>query len=112
MTDAEVIAEHIKTCTDAQGVVVMDHGSADPVIRQMLDAGWKLSEQVDYVGGKRIRFMEAPPANMKCARCGRRITYWKGYWWGADHPDTEDWMCPDGQEDHTPDLTMRIHETD
>lgn len=35
---------------------------------------------------------------MKCQRCKRRITLFRGYWWSED----DDFMCPDGEEQHYP----------
>ncbi|HET9893739.1 MAG TPA: hypothetical protein VFQ44_02285 [Streptosporangiaceae bacterium] len=56
---AEIIAEHLAECTDAKAAIVVD-GSADDIIEQMTAAGWTLDERVDYVAGKRIRFIRVP----------------------------------------------------
>lgn len=59
LSGADVVAEHLVTCTDANAAVVVD-GSADDVIAQMTAAGWTLSERIDQVAGKRIRFLTPP----------------------------------------------------
>jgi hypothetical protein len=56
---AEMLVEHIKDCTDAQAVVVVD-GSADDIITRMVADGWVLRDRIDRIAGKRIRFMEPP----------------------------------------------------
>jgi hypothetical protein len=60
-TDVEMVVDHLKNCTDAKAGIVMQSGSADGVIAEMVAAGWTLRERVDHVGGKRIRFLVAPP---------------------------------------------------
>lgn len=32
-----------------------------------------------------------------CERCGRHVTMWKGHW----HSEDDDFMCPDGEEEHS-----------
>ena len=59
MPDAQEIAAHLRDCTDAQAALVCD-GNADEVVARMVAAGWKLRERVDFIGGKRIRFLEIP----------------------------------------------------
>lgn len=58
-TPAGVVAEHIAECTDAKAAIVVD-GSADEVIASLVAAGWGLSERVEYVAGKRIRYVTVP----------------------------------------------------
>lgn len=57
---ADAVADHVAECTDARAAIVVD-GSADDVVARMIAAGWTLEERVDLVGGKRIRFLQAPP---------------------------------------------------
>ena len=33
-----------------------------------------------------------------CERCHQRITFFREHWWSDD----DDFMCPDGEEQHTP----------
>jgi hypothetical protein len=59
MTGADVLVHHLAECTDARAAVVVD-GNADEIIARMMEAGWELSERVNHVAGKRIRFLKAP----------------------------------------------------
>ncbi len=56
---AEVVAEHLSNCTPAQAAIVVD-GNADNIIASLTAAGWKLSDRVEYIGGKRIRYVTVP----------------------------------------------------
>lgn len=56
---AEIVAEHMAECTDAQAAIVVD-GNADSVIANLLADGWTLKERVDLIAGKRIRFVSPP----------------------------------------------------
>jgi hypothetical protein len=50
--------------TDAQvdAAIVVD-GNADPALARLLAEGWTWSDLPhEYVGGKRIRYLNAPPA--------------------------------------------------
>jgi metallophosphoesterase superfamily enzyme len=58
---AQVVVDHLTQCTDADAAIVVD-GNADPEIAQLLAAGWTIEERVDFVAGKRIRFLH-PPAS-------------------------------------------------
>jgi hypothetical protein len=58
---ADVMLEHIQECTPAKALVVVD-GSADDIVARMQAEGWTLSERVDRLLGKRIRFL-TPPAD-------------------------------------------------
>lgn len=59
---ARIVADHLAECTDADAAIVVD-GNADPQIAQLLAVGWTIDERVDYVAGKRIRFVH-PPAGV------------------------------------------------
>ena len=56
---AQAVADHLVNCTDAKAAIVVD-GNADFEVARLLAAGWILQERVDYVAGKRIRFMSPP----------------------------------------------------
>jgi hypothetical protein len=56
---AGLVAQHLANCTDAQAAIVID-GNGDDVVAKMIEAGWTLSERVDIISGKRIRFLEVP----------------------------------------------------
>lgn len=56
---AEIIVDHLKNCTDARAALVVD-GNADEIIERLHAAGWGLEEKVEYIGGKRIRYMTLP----------------------------------------------------
>lgn len=59
VTEADAVVEHMAQCTDARAALVVD-GSADQVIADLAAAGWTVYERVDYVAGKRIRFLSPP----------------------------------------------------
>lgn len=59
---ARIVADHLAECTDADAAIVVD-GNADPQIAQLLAVGWTIDERVDYVAGKRIRFVHPPAAD-------------------------------------------------
>lgn len=56
MTPAEILAEHVAGCTGADAAIVVD-GNADSVIEALVADGWELTDRVEYVEGKRIRYV-------------------------------------------------------
>jgi hypothetical protein len=56
---AEAVVEHLAECTGAKAAIIVD-GSADEVIARLTAAGWGVSDRMDYVGGKRIRYITVP----------------------------------------------------
>ena len=54
-----VLVEHVGR--NAQAVIATQQGPADEEIAAMVAAGWTLSDQVDHVAGKRIRYLTPPP---------------------------------------------------
>lgn len=58
---AEEFVDHIQNCgkTKPDAMIVCDKGvNGDDVIATMVATGfWKLSDDVEYVGGKRIRHL-------------------------------------------------------
>lgn len=58
---AETVVDHFINCTDAKAAVVVD-GSVDDDVANLVVVGWMLSGCVDYVAGKRIRFLVPPLA--------------------------------------------------
>lgn len=105
MSPAEVVAEHIAECTDAQAAIVVD-GNADEIVQRLQEAGWGISERVDIVAGKRIRFMTLPvkedpeenqgdesdslPDPDPCPECGARIIE---KWSGVKCSKCDWWFC-------------------
>lgn len=69
---ATALAEHMRDCRGAQGAIVMQSGSADPVIADMLAAGWTWTNgteeaSTERVNSKRIRYMNASPTEPEAA---------------------------------------------
>lgn len=63
MTDgAKEVAEHLRDCAQVDAAVVMQSGSADDVIEQLLSEGWTWDQtrQTEVVAGKRIRYLRSP----------------------------------------------------
>lgn len=56
--DAQEMADHLRGGHKVQGVIAGD-GCLDDVAQTMLDAGWTC-EGVEYIEGKRVRYMVAP----------------------------------------------------
>lgn len=58
---AEQFVDHIQNCGDTKpdAMIVCDTGvNGDDVIATMLGTGlWKLSDEVEYIAGKRIRHL-------------------------------------------------------
>jgi hypothetical protein len=44
----------------ADAAIVVD-GDAGEIIERLTEAGWILHEQVDRIGGKRVRYVQPPP---------------------------------------------------
>ncbi len=59
MDEAKDLVEHLIGCTNADAALVVD-GNADDIVAELTASGWALSERVDLVAGKRIRFMVPP----------------------------------------------------
>lgn len=56
---AAALAEHLTTCHPVSAAIVMQSGSADPEVAKLLAAEWTY-ESVEYVAGKRIRYLRPP----------------------------------------------------
>lgn len=56
--DLDRLVDHLQAKGDP--CIVAHEGSADEVVATMLAAGWTLSDEVEYVSGKRIRTLVAP----------------------------------------------------
>lgn len=66
---ATALAEHLRDCRGAHGALVMQSGSADPVIADMLAQGWTWANgteeaSTERVAGKRIRYLNPPPGGV------------------------------------------------
>lgn len=59
--DLDNLVEHIAECVKPAATLVMQSGSADGMIAELVEQGWTLNEGEEYVGGKRIRYMTPPP---------------------------------------------------
>jgi hypothetical protein len=55
---AAELADHLKNCRQVDAVIAGD-GSLDEVVESMIAAGWTYSG-VEYVEGKRVRYLSAP----------------------------------------------------
>lgn len=56
---AKELAEHLKDCRQVDAAVVVD-GNADDLVARLLADGW-VYEGVEYVMGKRVRYLVPPP---------------------------------------------------
>lgn len=56
---AEELADHLKNCRDVDAVIAGD-GNLDEVVNTMIAAGWTF-DGVEYVEGKRVRYLVPPP---------------------------------------------------
>jgi hypothetical protein len=54
-----VLAEHLAECANVSATIVVD-GNADGVIAGLTSAGWEDTGVVEYIGGKRIRYVTRP----------------------------------------------------
>lgn len=61
-TGAEALAEHLVECREVDAAVVVD-GNADELVAKMLAEGWTYGG-VEYVQGKRVRYLAPPPGWM------------------------------------------------
>jgi len=57
------LVDHLAECTDAKAAIVVD-GNADGVVSSLVAGGWELSDRVEYVNGKRIRYVSIPVGNV------------------------------------------------
>lgn len=55
----EALVDHLKHCREVDAAIVMD-GNADELVAGLLAQGWTY-EGVEYVGGKRVRYLVPPP---------------------------------------------------
>jgi len=58
---AAELAAHLKSCRQVDAVIAGD-GDLTETVETMLAAGWTY-EGVEYVEGKRVRYLRAPEAN-------------------------------------------------
>jgi hypothetical protein len=56
---AEELADHLKNCRGVDAAIVAD-GNADELVARMIAEGWRY-EGVEYVEGKRVRYLVPPP---------------------------------------------------
>ena len=49
-----------------RGAIVVD-GNADDIIESLTAAGWGQADRVEYIGGKRIRYLTVPVADEETA---------------------------------------------
>jgi hypothetical protein len=59
---AEELVEHLKECRKVDVAVVKD-GNADDLVARMIAEGWTY-DGVEYVAGKRVRYLTPPPGVM------------------------------------------------
>jgi hypothetical protein len=69
MTGAELVAAHVAECTEACAAIVVD-GSADDTIDRLVADGWTNTGKVEYIAGKRIRYL-VPPGRVALALADR-----------------------------------------
>ncbi len=72
---ATALAEHMRDCRGADAAIVMQSGSADPVIASMLADGWTWTNgteaaSTERMNGKRIRYLTPPPGGATVADLG------------------------------------------
>jgi len=54
------VVDHLRKCARVDAAIVVD-GNADPVIAELLAAGWTWEGRpAEQVGGKRIRYLTPP----------------------------------------------------
>ncbi len=56
---AEDLVEHLAQCRDVSAAIVAD-GDATDLVQTLIDQGWTY-EGVEYVAGKRVRYLVPPP---------------------------------------------------
>lgn len=56
---AEALVEHLKECRQVDAAIVAD-GNADELVTRLISEGWTY-EGVEYVEGKRVRYLVPPP---------------------------------------------------
>lgn len=64
---ADLVLDHIANCTDVGALVVAQSGSLHEQVAEMVADGWTLDDRVDYVAGKRIRYLTPPPGAFAAA---------------------------------------------
>lgn len=57
---ADGVARYMAEESGAKAALVMQSGSADETIETLIAGGWTLSDDVEYINGKRIRYMVPP----------------------------------------------------
>jgi hypothetical protein len=55
----EALVEHLKECRQVDAAIVAD-GNADELVASLIEQGWTY-EGVEYVEGKRVRYLVPPP---------------------------------------------------
>jgi hypothetical protein len=58
---AEGVARYMAEESGAQAALVMQSGSADEVIANLVAQGWVLQAGEEHINGKRIRYLQPPP---------------------------------------------------
>lgn len=56
---AEALVEHLAQCREVSAAIVAD-GNADELVDRLISEGWAY-EGVEYVEGKRVRYLVPPP---------------------------------------------------
>jgi hypothetical protein len=59
MMGPEDLVAHLKDCRQVDAVIAQD-GNADDLVASLMAAGWTY-DGVEYVAGKRVRYLTPPP---------------------------------------------------
>lgn len=72
MTDpaagVDALVSHLTECRKVDAVIAAD-GNADDLVSRMIADGWTY-DGVEYVAGKRIRYLTPPPGVLPAAETG------------------------------------------
>jgi hypothetical protein len=61
----EALVEHLTRCRKVDAAIVQD-GNADDLVARLIEQGWTY-EGVEYVAGKRVRYLVPPPGVIPAA---------------------------------------------
>lgn len=61
-TGADALVEHLVECRQVDAAIVAN-GNADELVARLIEDGWTY-EGVEYVEGKRVRYLVPPPGVM------------------------------------------------